>query len=153
LNDLAITDLQAADGTDIRRLLDDDNAEYRQYFAAFDGDVDQIASILGQARRDRYWAIRAGGHLVGFLMLRGLDDGFAIPAFGVYVSEAYAGKGIGKLALQFALTWCRLNAFDEIMLSVHPSNTSAIHIYEEFGFRFSGVSSARGHRIYRKALP
>ena len=85
-------------------------------------------------------------------MLRGLDEGYAAPAFGVYVAKSHAAKGIGTLALQFAMTWCRLNECPEIMLSVHPAQAAGVHIYQRFGFQFTGDSSSRGHHIYRRTL-
>ena len=136
----------------MRQLLDADDAEYRQYFLAFDAGAHDLAAMLARARRDRYWGIRAEGRLVGFLMLRGLDEGYTTPAFGVYIGRSHSGKGLGSLALDFAIAWCRLQGHAELMLSVHPSHAAAIHMYQSAGFQFSGASSGRGHDIYRKKL-
>jgi RimJ/RimL family protein N-acetyltransferase len=152
LNDLAIAELQPADAPAVRHLIDADRADYRKFFVAFELDVAQLTAVLETARRDRYWGIRADGRLIGFFMLRGFDEGYAAPAFGVYVANSHAARGIGTLALQFAITWCRLNGCEEIMLSVHPDHAAAAHIYKQCGFQSNGELSARGHHIYRKKL-
>ena len=151
MNDLTITKLATTDAADVRGMLAADSADYRQYFLAF-GDDDRIADALARARRDQYWGIRSNGALIGLMMLRGFDEGYAVPAFGVYVARSHGGKGIARLALRFAISWCRLNHCDEIMLSVHPSHAEALRIYEGCGFQFAGETSAIGHRIYRRKL-
>ena len=151
MNDLTISNLAPTDAADVRQMLAADSAEYRQYFLAF-GDDERIADALAKARRDQYWGIRSSGALIGLMMLRGLDEGYAVPAFGVYVARSHGGKGIARLALRFAITWCRLNHCDEIMLSVHPSHAAALRIYEGCGFQFAGETSSIGHRIYRRKL-
>ena len=111
-----------------------------------------MAEALAKARRDRYWGILSAGRLIGMIMLRGFDEGYAVPTFGVYVAQAHEGNGIAKLGLRFAMTWCRLNHCDEIMLSVHPNHTAALHIYEGSGFQATGETAAIGHSIYRRKL-
>jgi GNAT superfamily N-acetyltransferase len=85
-------------------------------------------------------------------MLRGLDAGFASPAFGVYVAERHAGRRLGTVALAFAEAWCSLNGCPEIMLTVHPDHARARQLYEDRGFVASGESSAVGNLVYRKPL-
>jgi len=132
--------------------MDVDPEAYRRFFLAFDTDVPQIAAVLAAAKRDRYWGIRIGASLAGVFMLRGLDEGYPTPAFGVYIAGAAAGRGLSQLALQFAIAWCRIAGHGELMLTVHQDHAAAIHVYEKYGFVFSGQLSSRGHRIYRKPL-
>jgi len=152
LNDLRIHILKPADAPDLNHLLTADEPEYRRYFSPFEPSAESIAAILARAQRDRYWGIRSDAVLVGMFMLRGFDDGYRVPAFGVYISQTCSHKGLGNLALQYALAWCRLNSLDEIMLSVHPDNASARRIYEREGFEFNAEYSSKGHWIYRKKL-
>lgn len=152
MTELAITDLGPGDAAAIRRLIDDDTPDYRRHFVALTENADHIASVLGAAVLDRYWGLWVRGALAGIVMLRGLDDGYQTPAFGVYVAQQSAGKGLGQLALQFAIAWCRLTGRKELMLSVHPEHGSAVHVYEKYGFVADGTLSPRGHRIYRKRL-
>jgi RimJ/RimL family protein N-acetyltransferase len=87
---------------------------------------------------------------LAFFMLRGFDDGFERPSFGVYIAEAFANRGLAKLALQYALVWCRLNHVAAVMLKVHPENHYARRVYEQAGFRFTEVCPRTGHDILEK---
>lgn len=152
MSELAIRALVEADAAALSRLLSADPASYRAHFEGLPADAAALASVLGSAREDRYWGIAAGDELLALVMLRGLDAGFAAPAFGVYVGRQWSRRGLGTLALAFAQAWCRLNGVREIVLTVDPGNEVARDIYERDGFRFSGELSPIGHRIYRKAL-
>jgi GNAT superfamily N-acetyltransferase len=152
LSELAITELTPADAAAVRRLIDGDAPDYRRFFLALDGEVVEIAAVLGAARLDRYWGIRVRGELAAVVMLRGLDQGYRTPAFGVYVARAASGKGLGQLALQFAIAWCRVAGLTELMLTVDAEHVAAVHVYEKNGFVFCGELSQRGHRVYRKLL-
>jgi RimJ/RimL family protein N-acetyltransferase len=153
LNDPIITELPLDRAADLARLLKADSPEYRKFFVGFDDDAEHIAAVLAKAQQDRYWGIKAvDGTLLGMVMLRGLDQGYHTPAFGVYVAQSHAGRGIAKQALHFTIDWCRARGYDELMLTVHPDHDVAVQMYEKAGFQFTGAISPRGHRIYRKKL-
>ena len=150
---LEIRSLTETDAGVVSELLTADPLEYREHFHPFSPDEESVRGVLGAADRDGYWGIWSGeSGLVGLVMLRGLDAGFAAPAFGVYVARSESGSGIATLALSFAETWCRLNGCAEIMLTVHGDNSAARRLYEAAGYRFDGEHSDAGHRIYRKSL-
>lgn len=151
MSDLTISKLQVADAADVDALLSNDSVAYQKHFVPFASD-EVIADVLQRAQRDQFWGIRLDGRLVALSMLRGLDDGYPMPSFGVYVAQAFAAKGIGTLALKLAITWCRLNDCRDIRLSVHPENVFAVRLYEEQGFKFTGEISRRGHHVYRMRL-
>jgi RimJ/RimL family protein N-acetyltransferase len=153
LSDLTIRPLTAADAADLSVLLTRDQADYRQHFQAFDASAESLSRILGSARRDRYWGLRFESTLVGLMMLRGFDEGYEAPSFGVYIAQPWSRKGLGRLALTYAETWCRLSGCSELMLSVHADNGHARREYERAGFRATGEQTSRGHDIMRKRLP
>lgn len=152
MSEIEIRRLGGDDAPALNRLLTADPAEYRRYFH-FAPEVAAAESILTSAVEDRYWGISVEPRdLAALVMLRGIDEGFLAPAFGVYVAQAWSGRGLATLALRFAETWCRVNGCSEIMLTVHPDHAPARHMYERDGFRFSGEHSQLGYRIYRKSL-
>lgn len=128
----------------------DDPVDYRRFFEPFPGGRADIDTSLLRAEKDGYWGFFVDGQLAALVMLRGLDAGFAAPAFGVYVAERFAGRGIGTAALALAEAWCRLSGLDEFMLTVHPEHDQARCLYEAEGFVAGGEQSARGHLVYRK---
>jgi len=107
---------------------------YIAHFHPFAFDEESVRAQLEGARRDRYWGIRCGGELAGIFMLRGFNDGYERPAFGVFIAEHFAGRGLARRALAEAEKWCRENGIAEMMLTVHRENTTAVRVYEEAGF-------------------
>lgn len=130
----------------------DDPADYRRFFEPFPGGKKDIDAALERAVKDSYWGFYVDDQLSALVMLRGLDAGFAAPAFGIYVAERYAHRGIATAALALAEAWCRLNDLDELMLTVHPEHSQALRLYEAEGYSAAGEQSAIGHLVYRKRL-
>lgn len=150
--EIKIFELAGHHGEELFRMLSSDRQEYGQYFHPFSFTPDALNMRLAATHQDRYWGIRCGRSLAGFFMLRGWDEGFDRPAFGVYIAEAFSHRGFSKLALQHALSWCRLNNVSVVILKVHPENTHARRVYEREGFEFLGMCPDTGHRILEKRL-
>ena len=88
------------------------------------------------------------GALIAFFMLRGWDEGYAIPAYGVTVDQRFRDKGLGRLTLEMSKTICRLRGVQRLMLKVHPENHAAKHLYEAVGFVQTGVDPKNQNLIY-----
>lgn len=129
-----------------------DGSAYLKHFSPFELSADGVVDALSCARGDGYWMLSLDGRMAGFFMLRGFDQGYAIPSFGVYVARWARNRGLSKIALAFAVGQCRELHCTALRLSVHPDNAPALAVYETAGFRFSGTFSPKGHRIYQKNL-
>lgn len=90
-------------------------------------------------RADLYFAAFLGDRLVGYGMLRGWDEGFSIPSFGLAVGAAYRSRGIGRRLLRYAISLARERGASTMMLKVHLDNASARRLYESEGFVFEGI--------------
>jgi RimJ/RimL family protein N-acetyltransferase len=152
LTDLQIRPLRRSDAEALSRLVSNDPPHYNRYFVPFPGGRADVDGALEHADKDSYWGIFVDDELAAFVMLRGLDAGFSVPAFGVYVAEQYANRGLATTALALAETWCRLNNCSAVMLTVHPEQMRARLLYEAKGFIATGERSAIGHLVYRKRL-
>jgi ribosomal protein S18 acetylase RimI-like enzyme len=86
-----------------------------------------------------YFAAVLDGHLAGYGMLRGWDEGYAIPSFGVAVGIRFRGTGIGRGLLRYAISRARRRGAASMILKVHPENANAKHLYESEGFTFDPV--------------
>lgn len=146
MHDPVIRQLGADDGRHLAALLDN-SEDYGQYFSPFTADSEQLEKRLAEASGDRYWGIWFLDELVGFFMLRGFDKGYIKPSFGVFIAEKYSNRGLSKMALDYALSWCQLNNVSAIMLKVHPDNIHAKHSYEKVGFSPAGKCPDTGHEI------
>lgn len=149
---MTISELEIGDCDELSSLILSDPLDYRRNFTPFSFQIDDLKERINNSQKDRYWGIRYGKELIGFFMLRGFDEGYERPSYGVYISKRFANHGLSKLALRFALSWCRLNQVPSIMLKVHPDNIYARHTYEKAGFKFLEVCPMIGHDIFEKEL-
>ena len=145
--DGAVAPLRTADAPALARLIGRQRPDYMRAFFPFAFDAEALRARLGAAERDRYWALRRQGELAGFFMLRGFDEGYDRPSFGVFVAEAHAGRGLATLALAHALTWCREAGVGEVMLKVDPAHAAAVEVYRRAGFVAAGRCADTGHDI------
>ena len=86
--------------------------------------------------RDRFYVARYRTRIVGYLMLRGWDEGFAVPSFGSCVHPHYRGCGLGQLLLIHAIREAGALAATHLRLTVYKANARAVHVYRKFGFLF-----------------
>lgn len=145
---LKIKPIVPEDASALSDLLERQSPGYRADFHPFADESERgVRQLLESVQKDCYRGVLFGGDWVGFFMLRGWDSGYDRPAFGLLVEETQAGKGIGTLCLQAAMTECRLMGVSSCMLKVAPGNRRARAIYEKAGFRFESVCPATGHEI------
>ena len=134
------------------RLLSETGDEEGRFFDGLPKEPVALRSILLSAQADRYWAIRVEDALVGLFMLRGFDAGYSSPSFGVMIKRPFRGVGLGRLALQYAEAWCRLQKVESLMLTVSQENRRALALYQACGFVADGERSRKGNLIFRKRL-
>jgi ribosomal protein S18 acetylase RimI-like enzyme len=95
-------------------------------------------------REDRYFVARVDERIVGFGMLRGWDEGYVVPSFGVAVAIAHRGRGIGRRLLRHAIAVAREAGAERMILKVHTENVGARYVYESEGFTFDEPPAADG---------
>lgn len=126
---------------------------YRKDFHPFQEEsIDFLESLITYSTKDRYYMVTLNGMFAAFFMLRGWQEGFERPSFGLLVDHQHANKGLGKLCMQAALIECRILGIKEIMLKVSPSNTFAMKIYTNEGFKFNSCCKNTGHFMLVKQL-
>jgi ribosomal protein S18 acetylase RimI-like enzyme len=96
-------------------------------------------AVGGATRKDLYYGAFLGDRIVGYGMLRGWDEGYSVPSFGVAVDAAYRGLGIGRNMLRYAIDCARKRGAIRLMLKVDLDNPGARHLYESEGFVFQGI--------------
>ncbi|MBT8393056.1 MAG: GNAT family N-acetyltransferase [Ignavibacteriaceae bacterium] len=149
---IEIKELGLRDASLISNALLKEKSEYLKHFTPFEFSVESFAKILSNAKKDRYFGIYVSDELAGFYMLRGFDEGYEIPAYGVWISSEFSNKGLSKLTLYHAFSFCKINSIKNLMLKVHPDNKIAKALYESLGFIKVGVDEKNDNIIYHKAL-
>ena len=144
--------LRAEHAAELSGLLLSAPAEYSKYFIPFAFDHLTVKTVLSQAQKDRYYGIIIAGKIAGFFMLRGFDQGYKIPAYGVWIAPQHTGNGLAELTLKYSMAVCRASSVDKLMLKVHPENTIAKGLYERNGFVAVGIDENNGNIIYHRIL-
>ena len=147
-----IKELQSDQASTLSALILNTPKDHTKYFTPFSFEEDSIKNIINNAVNDKCFGIFINDELVGFYILRGFDEGYDIPSYGVWISDKFSGLGLSKLTLQHAITFCKINNIKKIMLKVHPENTIAKNIYEAFGFKQEGFDDNNSNLIYYKSL-
>ena len=131
-----LRDLTTADAPALAAFFADNNrADIVQNFHPFPLDAASAHTLCNHAGRDRYFAHFENNAILGLAMLRGWDDGFAIPSFGILVHREHAGRGSGRAHTAHALAIAREMHAPRVRLTVHRENTRAVQLYEHAGFR------------------
>jgi len=152
LRNVEIKELTPGFAKALANKLSQEKKDYLKYFTPFEFSLTSIENILKKTKLDKYFGLFVNNDLAGFYMLRGLDDGFEIPSYGVWISSEYSNSGLSKLTLYHAFAFCKLNGIKTLMLKVHPDNLVAKKLYESLGFNKTGFDEKNGNYIYNKNL-
>lgn len=144
---LTIRPLEPIDAALITDFMSRQSAEYKSFFYAFGTDENDIKKKLDSCREDSYSGVFWRDTLISIFMLRGWDDGYEIPAFGVLVDEKFRGQSILSLTVDTAKIICRLAGAEKIMVKIHPNNTPLKNVHR-MGFYRTGIEESTGNVIF-----
>lgn len=147
-SNLAIRPLAVEDAAALSSMLLSQSPEYARFFRPFDFDTDTIANVLASQRQDVLMGLYWQSQMVGFFMLRGWNEGYDVPAFGILIDENYRGCGLEMLSLETAKIICKLRGATRLMIKMHPDNISSKGVARKTGFVQSGVEAESGNLIY-----
>jgi GNAT superfamily N-acetyltransferase len=85
-------------------------------------------------RRDRYYLTFFSDRPVAYSMLRGWDEGYAVPSFGGGTHPALRGAGLGHHLLAHAVAQAQAAGAARLRLTVYKANVRAVGLYAKFGF-------------------
>jgi ribosomal protein S18 acetylase RimI-like enzyme len=143
--------VRKADFEDLADLFENNNVEtVTRFFTPFPLTRETALEIALGEHRDRYYLGLEDGRIIGFSMLRGWDEGYSIPSFGMFIDQHYHGKGYGKQLLDLTIKAARKLGCEQIRLSVRAGNHPAHHMYQSRGFKEidrSKMSDAKDEKI------
>ncbi len=112
-----------------------DVPEVRKHFHPFPQDEESAIRISRTLYLDRYYNAILQEQIIGLCMLRGWDQGFQIPSFGVMIDLDFCRRGLGRWMTEFAIAEARNLSCPAVRLSVFESNSAAMKIYLSLGFQ------------------
>lgn len=146
-NSFSIRPLEPFDAPAIAGFMRSQPPEYLRFFYAFGKDESEISRMLSTVKTDVYAGVFWQENLAGIFMLRGWDEGYEIPSFGVLIAEKYRGKAMLTLTVDAAKMICKLSGISRIMAKHHPDNTPLRHI-SRMGFYQTGIEESTGNMIF-----
>jgi ribosomal protein S18 acetylase RimI-like enzyme len=106
--------------------------------------VDRVLRGSASASEAAWVAEAEGGRLVGMNGAALLEGSFHV--FGMWVDPEYRGRGVGGALLDALLRWTESrDRTTAVVLSVNPTQLTAVRLYLSRGFRPTGVVEPLGH--------
>lgn len=106
-------------------------------------DKSESQKIADYQGKDVYLVLIRGGLVLGYGMLRGWDEGYAIPSLGIAVHPSHRGAGLGELLMRHLHVEAWMRGATTIRLKVAPSNRKAVHLYQKLGYQFPGTEKGQ----------
>lgn len=134
-NEIRIRIVWPSDCEVIARLFQNNNVdEVTRYFHPYPLTRESAYVIACTAHQDRYYVIFCDDQMSGICMLRGWDEGYSVPSYGVLLDRRIWGQGIGRIVTQFAISEAEKLGCERMRLSVYANHAVARHLYESLGF-------------------
>ena len=135
IDDLNIREIKSKDYDSLVVFFDKNNVrEVIRMFNPFPLSKKSAFTIACMDHLDHYYAAHVNDQLIGFCMLRGWDEGYQIPSFGVLVDQRFQNLGVGRKLSVYAIKEAIKFGCPRIRLSVYASNKAAIQLYLSLGF-------------------
>ena len=120
----------------ISKLLFSENKNYLKFFSPYKNKDDLIYNFKN-SQKDLFYIIKLDQNPIGYISLRGLDEGYDNPRFGIFVCEKFSNKGYGYEASKQLIKILRSeNRFEYVDLKVNKRNNKATQLYKSLGFEF-----------------
>ncbi len=113
-----------------------EGANETDFFHPHPFDDEAVERIIHRDGRDLYYILTNGEGVLGYGMLRGWDEGYAIPSLGIAIHPGARGRGLGKILMCFLHAAARLRGTKAIRLRVKRDNSKALKLYRDLGYIF-----------------
>jgi len=90
--------------------------------------------LLSPTRKDQFFVMEENGEFLAFSMLRGQDEGYDVPSFGIFVDWEHQRCGLGKQLSEWTFRWADQTGASKIRLTVYDENIQARTLYDRLGF-------------------
>ncbi len=104
-------------------------------FDPFPFTAAEARRIALEPHQDRYYIATRGEDVLGLSMLRGFDEGYEIPSFGIFIDHEHHGQGIGRRLTAWTIEQARWRDCPAVRLTVYADNATALGLYASLGFR------------------
>lgn len=104
-----------------------------------DASLDRLVQYQGL---DLYYVLVEGPQVLGYGLLRGWDEGYAIPSLGIAIHPQARSFGLGSLLMHFLHLAALRKGASKVRLRVRDDNLKAIALYKRLGYVFESSEGA-----------
>ena len=136
--------IQPEDFENLVAFFEDNNVEsITRFFIPFTLSRETARKIALEDHLDQYFLGYVESRIIGFSMLRGWEEGYSVPSFGMFIDRHQQHLGYGKQLLDLTIEAAKKLECKKIRLSVSAGNYPAYKIYKSRGFEEIDRSKAR----------
>lgn len=104
------------------------------FFHPHGGDVGTLRAIAEHPGKDVYLLFLGEDGVLAYGLLRGWNEGYAIPSLGIAVHPRARAGGLGRLMMEYLETTARRRNASAVRLRVHKDNEHAVAMYQRRGY-------------------
>jgi len=109
-------------------------ADSENFFHPHPLTAKEAAVRANYSGRDFYCVMLQENAVIGYGMLRGWDEGYAIPSLGIALDPSIRGRGYGLILMNFLHDAAKKRGATRIRLKVDSRNHRAIELYRSLGY-------------------
>lgn len=114
-----------------------------QHFHPHPFTEEEAQRCCAHTGKDFYGIAFWGHNIVGYGMLRGWDEGYAVPSLGIYLVPEMRGKGLSKPFMLLLHAEVANRGAGSVRLTVYASNKTALGLYRSLGYVFDGEETGK----------
>ena len=123
---------------------------YAYYYRPYDLAPETASRLCNSSGEDLNYVLIDEGIILGHGMLRGWDEGYAVPSLGIVIHPDTAGKSLGTMLTGFLHSVAWLRDCQAVRLTVYKNNIPAVKIYKRFGYKFTDKNNEEYVGILQK---
>src|SRR5450759_799898 len=97
---------------------------------------DEAEKLCRYTGNDLYVVALAADDIVGYGLLRGWDEGYAVPSLGIAIHPRARGLRLGVAMMEYLHSLAKYRGASCVRLRVHSENYRAIQLYRNLGYIF-----------------
>lgn len=125
------------------------------YVQPFQSDyIETVAECMIEADENTDWrpfAVYDEEEMIGFVMYGCITEekwGSRVWMDRILIDHKFQGRGYGRKTIKYLIEKIlKEYNVDKIYLSVYEENIVAVHLYKDFGFRFTGELDTKGEQV------
>ena len=110
--------------------------EDTRHFHPHDLTAEEARRRVRYGGKDLYYVAVVAGRVDAYGLLRGWDEGYAIPSLGIALHSGARGTGLARAFMLFLHAAARGRGAEKVRLKVYPDNTRAVALYRGLGYSF-----------------